>query len=169
VEGAVEGRDLESFRAHWLPEVEAWSPKPSSQIARDGSFRITALPPGRGSILVRKEGDDRYAYLRDVHPSEGPFDLQLKKGKPIHGRIVGWPSNILTMTLVILSIPNGRDIRRTPDANGYFAFRGLPPGRYALRTSDFWLTPNDKPPVRRVIRLEDVEPSDEELVLDLGL
>ena len=168
VEGTIEGQDLTGFRATWLPHERAWSPKPASDVRPDGTFRIERLPPGRGALLVNREGDDLHAWLADADPAEGPFDLRLERGKPIHGRVVGWPGALDELE-VILSVPTGRDRRQRVDEDGRFRFRGLPPGDYKLRTTYRLVPEGRRPPMPRTIHLVDVRPSEREILLDLGL
>ncbi|MDJ0972989.1 MAG: carboxypeptidase-like regulatory domain-containing protein [Planctomycetota bacterium] len=132
IKGQLLGDNVKGFHATW------YAPKPNggwtskgSGVKNDGSFFINQGSEEAGMLLVRKNGDSRYALLEDVRPSDGPFEIELIQGDSIRGFVTGLPQS-WRWANVYARNDRGISIWGRVNRDGTFVIHGVPPGTYTI-------------------------------------
>jgi hypothetical protein len=94
-----------------------------------GRFRMLNARPGRVTVVVHREGDERYGLVEDVDPSAGSIDVPLQRGLAIEGRVTGLPAGERVTLEVTANQPWMHKRLQNVDGDR-FRVVGLLPGRY---------------------------------------
>jgi hypothetical protein len=131
--GVVEGEGVGGFHVRW---VSPGGEHDLDGIAETGAFEIASVKDEPGELLVRKEKDERYAWVKDVRPSAGTVRIPLVKGERVEGR-VALPEGGAGKTVYARLEMGSWLANSTVAPDGSFSFTGLPPGDYALHLGTF--------------------------------
>ncbi len=155
VEGRCLGDGVAGAVVSWfMPQDDGTLETRSSWVKPSGSFRVHAVTKDQGMLYVRMEEDDRSALIEDVAPEDGPFEVTLTAAKPIEGHVYVKAGRRRHGRGVWAKRGGVIWAATQTDAEGAFALRGLPPGRYEVACG----LPG-VPPVRKA------QPGDKDLVL----
>lgn len=136
------GRDARAFAVGWscrLPDGTGRSR--DVDVAEDGSFVLTDVPPRTVLLYTLHVADERCAVLRVDARVDRVHVLTLEPGLCIEGWVRAPPAGgggWLTIRDPHAAVR--REARVEPD--GHFRTEGLPPGRYGLGLGDTVLVPD---------------------------
>ncbi len=121
----------------------ALAPLTGAEIARartgpGGTFRLDGLPAGSCSIRVVLPGEDFPDPLRPLFPARVPFDgldIDLPRSRSVEGVVLDPSGGEVRGVVVVVRLDrSAREVERVPlAADGAFATRPLPEGRWRLR------------------------------------
>jgi hypothetical protein len=127
IAGRVHGSgDLSGFHISVSPDG-TFSGRRSAMTSSDGAFTVDGVGSGGQTLIVRKETDDRYAFLSGVQPGTTNASLELQTGLSIEGTVDGVGKGGFVQAQSSTWHAYAR-----PSADGAFVIRGLPQGRYRL-------------------------------------
>jgi hypothetical protein len=131
IAGRIQGAgDLSGFQVMAAPDGTLNSRR-SALTASDGSFTIEGIGSGGQTLMVRKDNDDRFGFLPGVQPGTPNATVELQAGRTIEGVVESASGSSVQNWYVMASSPTWRSWTRA-GADGTFALRGLPEGRYKL-------------------------------------
>jgi hypothetical protein len=145
--GRVLGERVGGFRLSAF-EVGDDEEREWTAVDEDGGFFLAVEPGGVRTLVARREGDSRFALLRDAHAGPAALVLELRQGESISGRVPDAPdttppsgSDFGTYSGTYSMEPPGFHVYGAdgtirfdlPSITGNrFSLSGLPPGTYML-------------------------------------
>ncbi|MDA1194059.1 MAG: carboxypeptidase regulatory-like domain-containing protein [Planctomycetota bacterium] len=122
IKGTLLGGDTRGFMVMFSSGNKAQS----AGVHADGSFEVSGVPQGIGTLYAFKRGDDRFARLTGAEPGKGPYRLSLEQGVTIEGRVEGW-SGEGSKANVYVQV-EGAWVPGVVSNDGTFRISGLIPG-----------------------------------------
>jgi hypothetical protein len=117
----------------WAWRAPDGEPVQQVSVAADGSFSLDAIPAdGTWMVAANAKGEDRYALVGPVDPGSENVTLKLVVGGSIEGTVTAAPGLTLPRRCQVSVDHKHWKATATPDGEGRFALRGLPPGRYTV-------------------------------------